>query len=73
MSQFYVIDEHSEDTFAATDNLQEAIRLAREVASQGPVGDPVSVLESTGKAIRQFVLMPDRTVAERAIACNVKR
>jgi len=72
MPQFYVIDEGTEDTIESTESLHDAIRVAREAAKQGQAGDPVSILESGGKAIRQFVLMPDGTVAEQAIACQVK-
>ena len=72
MSQFYIVNESTEDTFESSDNLQEAICAAREVARQGQAGDPVSILESGGKAVRQFVLMPDGTVAEQAIARQVK-
>jgi hypothetical protein len=72
MAQFYIINESTEDTFASTENLQDAIRVAREVARQGQTGDPVSILESGGKAVRQFVLMPDGTVTEQAIAHPVK-
>ena len=72
MSQFYIVNESTEDTLASTDNLQDAIRLARERAGQGQVGDPVSVLEDGGKSVRQFVLMPNGTVAEQAIAGHVK-
>ena len=72
MSQFYIINESTEDTFESTDNLQNAIRVAREVAKQGQAGDPVSILESGGNAVRQFVLMPDGTVAEKAITRQVK-
>ncbi len=72
MAQFYVINESTEDTFASTDNLEDATCVAREVASQGQAGDPVCILESGGKAVRQFVLMPDGTVAEQAIARQVK-
>ena len=68
MSQFYIVNESTEDTIESVDNLQDAIRVAREVAKQGPAGDPVSVLESGGKAVRQFVRMPDGTVAEQTIA-----
>ena len=68
MSQFYVVRESTEDTFEAGGNLQDAIRLAREVARQGQLGDPVSVLETGGTAVSQCVLMPDGTVAEQAIA-----
>ena len=72
MSQFYIINESTEDTLESTDNLQDAIRVAREVARQGQAGDPVSILESGGKSIRQFVLMPDGSVAEQAIARRVE-
>ena len=68
MTQFYIVNESTEDTFEPADNLQDAIRVAREVAKQGRAGDPVSILESGGKAVRQFVRMPDGTVAEQAIA-----
>ena len=72
MSQFYVVNESTEDTFEATDNFQDAIRVAREVARQGQAGEPVSILESGGKAVRQFVLLPNGTVAEQAIAHQVE-
>lgn len=72
MSQFYIVQESTEDAFEATDNLQGAIRVAREVAKQGQAGDPVCILESGGKAVRQFVLMPDGTVAEQPIASPAK-
>ncbi len=68
MSQFHVVNESTEDTIESTDNLQDAIRMAQEAARQGPIGDPVSILDSAGKAVRQFLLMPDGTVAEQAIA-----
>ena len=68
MSRFYIVNESTEDTFAPADDLEQAIRVAREVARQGQAGDPVSILESGGKAVRQFVLMPDGTVAEQAIS-----
>jgi hypothetical protein len=72
MSQFYVVNESTEDTFGATNNLEDAIQVAWEVARQGQAGDPVSILESGGKAIKQFMLMPDGTIAEQAIACRAK-
>jgi hypothetical protein len=67
MSQFYVVNESTEDTFEATDNLQDAIRVAKNVARNGQAGDPVSILDSGGKAVGQFVLMQDGTVAEHSI------
>lgn len=66
MSQFYITNESTEDTLASAENLQDAIRLAREIAKQAQPGDPVSV-EREGKTVRQFVLMPDGTIAEPAI------
>jgi hypothetical protein len=67
MSKFSVTNESTEDTLASTENLQDAIRIAREVARQGQAGDPVSI-EREGKTVRQFVLMADGTVEEQAIA-----
>ena len=72
MPQFLITNESTEDTLASTDNLQEAIGIAREIARQGQAGDPVSI-EREGMTIRQFVLMADGTVAEQAIARQVKR
>ena len=68
MAQFYVTNESTEDTFSATDDLQEAIRIAREVARNGQAGDLVLVESSEGKGVRQFVLTPDGTVAENEVA-----
>ena len=73
MPRFYVVSESTEDTFGSADNLPDAIRTAREAARQGRAGDLVSVLESGGQAVRQFVLLPDGTVAEQAIARHVNR
>jgi hypothetical protein len=73
MPQFYITNESTEDTLESTDNLQDAVRLAREAAKKGQVGDPVSILESEGKAIRQFVLLADGTVGEHSIARHAKR
>jgi hypothetical protein len=72
MSQFYVVNESTEDTFDGTDDLQDAIRVAREVAEQGRAGDPVTILDSGGLAVRQFVRLGDGTVAEQAVARSVK-
>jgi hypothetical protein len=68
MSQFYIVNESTEDTFEVGGDLQDAIRVARDVARQGQPGDPVSILEAGGKAIRQFVLRSDGTVADQPIA-----
>jgi len=68
MHRYYVVNENTEDTFGPAEDLEGAVRLAREVASQGQTGDLVSVLESNGLAVRQFVRMPDGTVAEQLVA-----
>ncbi len=67
MPPFRVINESTEDTFGSTDNLEDAIRIAREVAQQGPAGDLVFI-EQQGMCIRQVVLMPNGKVAEETIA-----
>jgi hypothetical protein len=66
MSQFYVTSENTEDTVDSTDSLQEAIRIGREAAQIGQAGEPVCI-EHKGKNIRQFVLMPNGEVAEKAL------
>ena len=68
MLKFYVTNESTEDTFGATDDLQEAIRIAKQVAINGQAGDLVLIESSEGKGIRQFVLTPDGTIAERDVA-----
>ena len=73
MSRFYVVNESTEDTLGSAENLADAICAAKETARQGQAGDLVSVLESGGQAVRQFVLLPDGTVAEQAIARCINR
>ena len=67
MPQFYITSENTEDTFDSAGTLQDAIRIAREVARKGQAGDPVCI-EHKGKNIRQFVLMPDGKIAEEELA-----
>jgi len=67
MPKFYVTNESTEDTFGITEDLQEAIRIAKEVAQAGPAGDLVLV-ESEGKGVKQFVLTTDGTVEEYQIS-----
>jgi hypothetical protein len=66
ISQFRINNENSEDTFDSTDNLEDAIRIAREAARQGQAGDPVCI-ERNGLNIMHFVLMPDGKVAEETL------
>jgi hypothetical protein len=72
MPQFYIVHESTEDTLGSADNFAEAIGLAREAAGQGQASDPVSILESGGKAVRQFVRMANGTIAEQAISLAAK-
>lgn len=67
MLRYYVTNESTEDTFGATDDLEEAIRIAKEVARTGQAGDLVLV-ESEGKGVRQFVLTEDGSIAENQIS-----
>jgi hypothetical protein len=73
MSRFYVVNESTEDTLCSAENLSDAIRAAKEAACQGRAGDLVSVLETGGQAVRQFVLRPDGTLDEQPIAHRVNR
>lgn len=66
MSQFHITFENSEDTFNSTDNLQDAIRIAREVAQNEQPGELVFI-EHQGLNIWQFVLMPNGKVEEQAL------
>ncbi|MBL8798839.1 MAG: hypothetical protein JNM56_33455 [Planctomycetia bacterium] len=68
MPKFYVTNESTEDTFGATDNLQEAIQIAKEVARTGQTGDLVLVESSEGKGVKQFVRTPDGSIAEKDVA-----
>jgi hypothetical protein len=67
MAKFSITSENTEDTFDATEVLQDAIRIAREVAQQGQAGDPVCI-EHNGKNMWQFVLLPNGEVAVEALA-----
>jgi hypothetical protein len=67
MPNYYVVNESTEDTLESSGNLEDAIRVAREVAKQGQAGDPVSVIDSGGMAVRQFVRMPDGVVVEQVV------
>jgi hypothetical protein len=66
MAQFYINSENTEDTFDSTDDLEAAIRIAREMAQKAQAGDPVCI-EHKGKNIRQFVRLPNGKVAEREL------
>ena len=63
---YYIVNEITEDHFDETDTLEDALRIARELASEGQAGDPVSI-EHDGKVIRQFILTPEGEVEEESI------
>jgi hypothetical protein len=65
-SAYCIISETTEDRFGETDNLDEAIRIARALVRESQAGDPVSI-EHRGRVIRQLVLMPDGNVSEKEI------
>ncbi len=67
MPKYYINYENSEDTFDSTDNLEDAIRLAKEAAKFAQAGDPVCI-EHNGKNIFTFALMPGGDIAEKAVA-----
>jgi hypothetical protein len=69
MSRFYITNESTEDTFDSTDDLPNAILLAKEVARSGQVGNPINV-ERDGKVIKQYILTPDGHVQEQAIVSS---
>ncbi len=66
MQQFHITDENSEDTFDSVEKLEDAIRIARKIATTKRIGESVCI-EYQGKNIRQFVLLPDGKVAEEAL------
>ena len=70
MARFYVVNESTEDedVLEVADDLDNAVRLAREAAGRGPAGELVSVLDGDGLAVRQFVGKGDGDVAEQHVA-----
>jgi hypothetical protein len=63
---YCIISETTEDRFDEADTLEEAIRIAREVAREGRADSPVSI-EHRGRVIRQLLLLPDGRVSEQEI------
>jgi hypothetical protein len=63
---YYIISETTEDRFDEVDNLEEALRIARDLVKESQAGDPVSI-EHDGKVIRQLVLTPDGEVEEEPV------
>ena len=63
IDRYCIIHETNEDRLDETKSLEEAIRVARSLAYEGPTGEPVSI-EHRGKVIRQLVLRPDGMVKD---------
>ena len=63
---YHIISEETEDSFGETDNLEEAIRMARSAASAGQAGEQISI-EHKGFIIRHLVRQEDGTVVEEEI------
>ena len=66
-SAYYIVSESTEDHFDEVDSLEEALKIARELAKEGQAGDPVSI-EYDGRVIRQFVLTPEGKVEEEPVS-----
>lgn len=60
---FRVTNENTEDTFLITDDMEEAVQRAKEIALWSP-GDLVTVESEEGFGIRQFWLDSDGVVSE---------
>ncbi len=72
VNAFYVTNESTEDTFGYTDDLQEAIQIAIDVARTGAVGDLVLVESRAGKGVKQFVLTSEGVVDEKDVGQTVR-
>ncbi len=63
---YCVISTTTEDRFGEADTFDDALWIARSVASQARVGDPVSI-EHRGRVIRQLTRTQDGKVCEEEI------
>lgn len=63
---YHILSEATEDHFGDADTLAEAIRIARDWASDGQPDGPV-LIEFKGKVIHQLVVTPDGHIAEESI------
>lgn len=67
---FIILNEQTEDTFESN-NLEEAISLAKEMVKQCKTGDLVCILDNnTGRSIKQFVLLDNGNIKENIIDEN---
>lgn len=63
---YHIISETTEDRFDETDSLDEALRIARGLATEGRPDEPVSI-EYDGRVIHQFVLTPNGVIDESSV------
>ena len=63
---YCIISETTEDRFDETENLDDAIRIARGLVKKSLAGDAISI-EHNGKVVRQFVLTPEGRVGEPSV------
>ncbi|HEX4000904.1 MAG TPA: hypothetical protein VHX65_20330 [Pirellulales bacterium] len=66
MSQYLITGEDTEDTYDATDNLDEAIRIANALVRNGHEGGPVFI-ERDGLNIWQFARLQNGDVEEKRL------
>jgi hypothetical protein len=69
---FCIVNESTEDTLGTAANLDDAVLFAKEAAKHAEPGDLVSILESGGSAVKQFVLTSDGLVKEQPVAGQVR-
>ena len=68
LNGYYITAENSEDRLDSTDNLADAVRLAREwAAREGQPGEPICI-EHNGLTVRQFVRTADGRIEEEAVS-----
>lgn len=64
MNKYHITNEQDEDTFDSTDDIEEAISMAK--ASLSNVGDLANV-EEKGKVIKQFTLTKNGSIEDVSI------
>jgi hypothetical protein len=63
---YAIVSETTEDRFDEVQSLDEAIRIARNLAKESQAGEPISI-EHNGRVVRQFVRTPEGAVDEPSV------
>ena len=63
---YAIVSESTEDRFDEVESLDEALRIARDVAREGRAGDLIAI-EHNGRVIHQLVLTPAGVVEEAPV------